>query len=78
MSEKDLIKEAVAEVLDDKLGSLYVDRETHHDHHKFLADMIEWMDETKGVVRRTFVRVIVYGVLSLMLLGFILWGRTHI
>lgn len=78
MTEKELMKEAVAEVIDEKLGSLYIDRETHHDHHKFLSDMIRYMEETKGVVRRTLVKMVVIGFIFLFLAGFILWGRANI
>ena len=78
MIERELIKEAVAEAIDEKLGSFYIDRETHFQHHRFLEDMIGWMDETKGVVLRTVVRIIVYGLLGLLVLGFVLWGRTHL
>lgn len=44
MTQKDEIKEALREVMQEELKQFYVDRETHYLHHKFLKDWMEWLD----------------------------------
>jgi len=71
------IKEAVKEALREEIEPLYVDREVHYQHHQFIQDLIDWMEDCKGTFRSTVVRALVWGLLSLLVFGFIFFGREH-
>ena len=75
MCDTEKIKTIVEKVFDEKLGALYIDREKHYKHHLFLDDLLAWMDDTKNVVSHTVVKVVVYGFLGALLLGFVVWGK---
>jgi len=67
--ERDAIKEAVKEALGEELKAFYIDRETHYQHHKFIADMVKLSEQCKNVVIKTLVGALVLGALGLMIVG---------
>jgi hypothetical protein len=69
--EKELIKQAVKEAFKEELQQFYIDRETHYQHHQFIADWIESVKQCKSVVLKTIYTIIVVGALGLLALGFI-------
>jgi hypothetical protein len=71
------VEAAVGRAIDKKLGQFYIDRETHYKDHEFIQALRKWTDETKGSVLRYVVNGILFGAISLMILGFILWGKEH-
>ncbi len=71
------VKNAVREVFEEEFQSFYVDSETHYQHHQFVQGLISWMDDTRGTVRKTLIHALVWGLLSLLLFGFIFFGQEY-
>ena len=74
MDEKTL-KRIVADVIDDKFASFYVDPEKHYQEHLWLSDIIAWSDKVKTSVIKSIVRCVVVGMLGLMVVGFVLFSK---
>jgi len=72
------MKALVKEAMDDKLRDFWVDREEHYQHHKFIAEFIQWLETCKSTITKTVVRGIVLTIIGLIILGFIFWGKTNI
>jgi len=64
------IKEAVGEAIDEKMRDFYIDRETHYKQHEFLGDMMQWVDDCKSTASKTIVRILVYGIIGTIMIGF--------
>lgn len=71
---KDLIKEA----MDDKLRDFWIDREEHYEHHKFIGELIKWLQDCKSTASKTLVKGIILTIIGLIILGFIFWGKTNL
>jgi hypothetical protein len=67
---QDGVTAGVKAALEAELKPFYVDRETHFKQHEFIAEMMKYAETCKSVVLGTVVRVIVYGVLGLLAIGF--------
>lgn len=72
------IKEAVKEVLEERLHAFYVERETHYQDHQFVRGLRLWVDGVKSTTVKTFVGIIVAAIVGLLALGFVMWGRKNI
>lgn len=73
--EKDEIVRAFQETIDAKVKEFYIDREVHYNQHQFIESFMKWTDRTQSVVLKTVVTVAVIGVIGLLILGFVFWGR---
>jgi hypothetical protein len=71
------VEAAVGRAIDTKLGQFYIDRETHYQDHEFIQAMRKWTEEAKGTVLRSVIKTLSYAALGFLILGFIVWGRTH-
>lgn len=71
MTDREAIKEAVREAFQDELKEFYVDRETHYNHHKFIGEWINWVDQCKPTVLKAVVGFLVLTAIGLMTVGFI-------
>lgn len=76
--EKEKLKEAMREVLQEEIKPFYIDRETHYNHHQFINELIDWSGKIKGTICKTLTTAITTGIIGLIVLGFILWGRKNI
>lgn len=72
------IKEAIKDAIHVELGQYKVDKEQHYKDHIFLNDLREWSGSIKSTFWKTLVRFFVSGMVLLTLLGFIVWGESHI
>ena len=70
MTDRDAIKEAVREAVKEELEAFYVDRETHYNHHKFLGDWIDWVNQCKSTALKAIVGFFVITAVGLMIAGF--------
>lgn len=70
MMQKDEMKEALREVMQEELKQFYVDRETHYLHHRFITDWMSWLDACKSTVTKAVVGLLVTAALGLMVIGF--------
>lgn len=75
--EKQELKDALKEVLDEEIKPFYVDREIHYQHHQFIDGLIEWSSKFKNSFFSTIAKGFAIVIFSLMLLGFIFWGKGH-
>jgi hypothetical protein len=69
------VKAGIKGTIDSEIKPFYVGREVHFLQHKFIESLMGWMDKTQSIILKTVVTVIVAGILGLVVLGFILWGR---
>jgi hypothetical protein len=75
------IQTAIAEGMkqyakDQENSLLWVDREKHHKHHELMDKMIIFFDDTKTTIWKTFVRMVVVGILGIFVLGLAIWLKT--
>lgn len=69
LTKKD-VQEAVSKAFDDKLDSIgMISRETHHAHHEFIASLIKLFDTVQNTALKSFVKLIVWGLLLTVLSG---------
>lgn len=68
--EKEQLKEALREVIDEKKSEFWVDAEIHYQHHQFISNWMAWSDNIKSTTVKTIVRVVVSALLALMAVGF--------
>lgn len=69
------VKNAIGSEMHKMIEPFYIDRETHYQHHQFMKSFMGWMDKTQSIVLKTVVTVFVLGVIGLVILGFIFWGK---
>lgn len=75
--DKDEIKNALKEVLDEEIKPFYVDREIHYQHHEFVRELMDWSSKFKNSFFSTIAKGFAIVIFVLMLLGFIFWGKGH-
>jgi len=78
MSDKEIIKEAIREFIEEEDKTFFVDRETHYQDHLFISDLREWCEGIKSTFWKTIAKAVVMGIIALLILGFIFWGREHL
>lgn len=78
MTDREDIKTAVKEALQEEMKTFYVEREQHYQDHQFIKEFREWCTDTKSTVSKTLIKMLVIGILSLVVIGFVFWGREHI
>ena len=71
------VEAAVGRAIDAKLGQFYIDRETHYHDHQFISELRKWAEECKGTFLRIVVKFVAYGLIGLLVLGLILWGKGY-
>jgi hypothetical protein len=67
----DGVKAGVQAALENELKPFYIDKEEHFEHHKFIREWIDWMQQCKSVVLKTIVGAVVLAAFGLMAAGFI-------
>jgi Fe2+ transport system protein B len=73
-----MIERAVEKALKKNLGEFFIDRERHYRHHAFLDEFITWTNECKRTATQTIAKLAVTALIALVIMGFILWGSTHL
>lgn len=72
------IKKAVKEALQESVAQFYADREQHYQDHQFVRDLRDLFVNIRSTATKTFIGIFITGIISLVVLGFIFWGRNHI
>ncbi len=72
------IKITIKDAIHTELGHYKVDKEQHYKDHIFLNDLRDWTGNIKSTFWRSLVKVFVSGVVLLTLLGFLVWGESHL
>lgn len=78
MTDKEIIKEAIRELLEEENKSFFVERESHYQDHLFIKDMRDWCEGIKSTFWKTTAKAVVMGIIGLLILGFIFWGKGHL
>jgi hypothetical protein len=76
--DKAMIKAAVHEAIDEKLGQFYIEREKHYQHHEFIDNVICYSNKIKGTACKTVTNLLIVGLATLAALGFGVWLKNHI
>ncbi|MCK4739737.1 MAG: hypothetical protein KAT46_07285 [Deltaproteobacteria bacterium] len=63
------LKKVVKEAIQEDRTDFYVDPKKHYHHHVVVEDFIEWLDKTKGTAWGAFIRLIVYGLITVTIGG---------
>lgn len=76
----DELKEAIssgvqAGIREQEQAAFWIDREKHHKHHEFIDSVVSFLDSTRDTAWKTFVRVVIVGILGFFVLGFIAWMK---
>lgn len=72
-----IVKAAIKETFDEEIKPFYIDRERHYQDHLFITDMREWISSIHNTTTKTIVGILITAGLSLLVLGFIFWGKNH-
>ncbi len=75
--EIEQIRAVMEEVLDERLKAFYIDREVHYQDHQFIKGFRVWTDNVRFTVWKTIVGLFAAAIISLLLAGFIVWGKNH-
>lgn len=75
---KEEIKEAVSEVLQEKLGDFFIERQKHFEHHQFIGELMNTAGNVKGTACKTVTIAGITGLLTILILGFIAWIKQHL
>lgn len=73
-----MVVKAVKEAMAEERENFHIDREEHYRHHDFVGGLMQVVKETKGVVRRTIVKTLVWGGILIVLFGIVVWLRLNI
>ena len=81
MMEKEELEEtittAISNALDTKLGSFFVERETHYQHHQFIKGWMELTEKVSSTAISAVVKTVVGAALILILFGVAFWGSKQ-
>lgn len=75
---KCMVTEAVKQAIKEEREDFYIDNETHFKHHDFLEGFMAMLKDTKGVARRAFVKIVVWGFVLVVLFGVVVWLKLSI
>ncbi len=76
--EKEQLKAALKEALQEEVKSFYIEREQHYQDHLFIKELRELFTSIKSTTSRTIVGIVITALIGLIVLGFIFWGKKHI
>jgi len=74
--DHETIKKAVTEAMQDQMKDFYIEREKHYQHHEFISGLIEWRNSWKSTVMKAVANTIYAVAVALLLMGFIVWGKS--
>jgi len=78
MPDKELIKEAVHEALQERLGEFFIEREKHFEHHQFIDGVMQFSNSVKSTACKTVTTTMIIGAATILLLGLLAWVRKHL
>ena len=72
------IREDIKEAVHENLGAYIIPKEQHYNDHKWIKGLREWQDTTTSTIWKIILVTIAGGIMTLIVYGFILWGKKHI
>ena len=72
------IREDIRIAVHENLGAYKIPKEQHYIDHEWIKGLREWQDTTTSTIWKTALAIIMSGVATLLVYGFILWGKKNI
>ena len=72
------IREDIRDAVHENLGAYKIPKEQHYHDHEWIRGFREWQETTTSAFWRTIITVATGGLITLLLYGFILWGKKYI
>lgn len=73
-----IIEKAVQDAIKTELGAYKVDKEQHYQDHLWLKELRVWFQEMQKSFWKSLVGIILLGIFTLLILGFIFWAKINI
>jgi len=67
---------AVGKYIDKKTEDFYVDRQKHWKHHEAMDKVIEFFENTRGIIWKSFLIGMIGFVFMIFAVGFTIWIKT--
>lgn len=78
MTELDIIKTAVRDVMQEEMKAFYIDREEHYQHHQFIKGLKTGIEGCQSLVGRITLITIIGGIATVIVLGVVAWIRKQV
>lgn len=78
MTELDIIKTAVRDVMQEEMKAFYIDREEHYQHHQFIKGLKTGIEGCQSLVGRITLITIIGGIATVLVLGVVAWIRKQV
>ena len=78
MTELDIIKTAVRDVMQEEMKAFYIDREEHYQHHQFIKGLKTGIEGCQSMVGRITLITIIGGIATVLVLGVVAWIRKQV
>ena len=78
MTELDIIKTAVRDVMQEEMKAFYIDREEHYQHHQFIRGLKTGIEGCQSLVGKVSLMAIVGGLITVIVLGVVAWIRKQV
>jgi len=72
------IKSAVSSAIETELGQYKVPKEQHYQDHLWILEIRDWAETIQNSAIKAVVTTVVGGLMLLLILGFIFWGKQNI
>lgn len=78
MTELDIIKTAVRDVMQEEMKAFFIDREEHYQHHQFIKGLKTGIEGCQSLVGRITLITIIGGIATVLVLGVVAWVRKQV
>ena len=78
MTELDIIKTAVRDVMQEEMKAFYIDREEHYQHHQFIKGLKTGIEGCQSLVGRITLITIIGGIATVLVLGVVAWIKKSL
>jgi predicted Rdx family selenoprotein len=78
MTELDIIKTAVRDVMQEEMKAFFIDREEHYQHHQFIKGLKTGIEGCQSLVGRITLITIIGGIATVLVLGVVAWIRKQV
>ena len=75
---KEEIRTDIKEAVHENLGAYKIPKEQHYNDHEWIKGLRAWQDTTTSTLWKTVLAIVTGGIATLLVYGFILWGKKHI
>lgn len=78
MTELDIIKTAVRDVMQEEMKAFFIDREEHYQHYQFIKGLKTGIEGCQSLVGRITLITIIGGIATVLVLGVVAWIRKQV